>query len=160
MIAGPQPSDQNAQSPNSHAVSSEEENSFQPEQLPKDIQGWLRQTLDNDEKASACLLADLQDDNRFGEKWAFLTNKRLLVLESNGVPDKAEIAFELPVTDVRDADIRHYITSGELLVKTPERSHRVARFSYASRAEATDLCHRLKRIPNRRQHSFCTAASE
>jgi len=119
MIAGPQPSDQNPQAPGARFVPSEEESSFQPEQLPKDIRGWLRQVLDKDETPSACLLADLQDNNRFGEKWAFLTNKRLLVLESNGVPDKAEIAFELPVTDVRDADIRHYITSGELLVKTP-----------------------------------------
>ncbi len=112
--------------------------------LPPDVAAWVHRVLQADEEVACCLYADILPDGGFGERWAFLTNRRLMVLSSDGAPDKAEMPFEMPLRHIEDAAVREYVGSSALLVTGPDRAHEVVRFSRGSHQEASDLCHRLK----------------
>jgi ATP-binding cassette, subfamily B, bacterial len=119
--------------------------------LPPDVQTWLRKTLRSDEKVTACLFADIQKDGTFGERWTFLTNSRLMVLCPNGHPEKADIAFEIPLEEIEDAFLREYVASSALFVKDKKEGHEVVRFSFSSRQEAHSLCYCLKETARQRK---------
>jgi ATP-binding cassette subfamily B protein len=119
--------------------------------LPQDVTGWLEEVLEPDESVSCSLLADIMPSGDFGERWAFLTDRRLLVLSPDGAAGAGEILFEMPLTDVEDADVRDYVGSSALIVTGPERAHEVARFSQGSHQEASDLCHCLQEVVRERK---------
>jgi len=119
--------------------------------LPEDVQGWLRRTLDPAEPVAACLFADITGHGDFGERWTFLTDRRLLVLSPNGHPGEADVVFETPLDEIEDARIRDYVSSSALIVRGRERGYEIARFSLASRVEANDLCHHLNEVARQRR---------
>ncbi len=121
------------------------------EALPPDVKTWLQKTLRPDETVSAFLFADITHTGDFGERWTFLTNQRLLVLSPNGSADSADTVFELPLADIEDAHLRDYVSSGALFVRDKKGGHEVARYSLASRQEASSLCYCLKEIARQRK---------
>ena len=121
--------------------------------LPEDVQGWLGRALGAGESVSACLFADITEDFRFGERWAFLTNQRLVVLSCNGQA-AAEVRLEVPVDQIEDAQVRHHVATSSLLVKARDQAYEVARFSFSSRQEAANLCHRLNEIARIRREGL------
>jgi len=124
--------------------------------LPDDVKAWLARTLDPAESVTACVFADIGPDGQFGESWAFLTDRRVLVLSPNGVPGEADVRFEMSLDDVRGALIRNYTSSSALIVQGPDEGHEVARFSVASRLEAGDLCHHIREIVRQRNEGSDT----
>ena len=126
--------------------------------LPEDVKAWLSATLREPETVSTFMLADIRKDGRFGESWAFLTNRRLFVLSPNGKPDAADVSFEMPLDSIEEARVRDFVSSGALIVSTATESHEVARFSLASRQEAATLTHCINDIARRRKEGEDTAA--
>ncbi len=125
--------------------------SVQVRALPEDVQDWLGSTLDPGETVTALLLADITASGDFGERWAFLTNKRLMVFSPNGREGEADVAFEMSLEQIEDAEVREYVGSSTLIVSSEEEGHEVARFSLASHHEAADLVHCLKEIVRERK---------
>ena len=119
--------------------------------LPDDVQGWIAKVLGPDETVSACLFTDIAPDGSFGERWTFLTNRRLLVLAAGAQADAADVAFELPLELVEDAFVRDYVSSSALIIRSGAQSHEVARFSFASRNDASDICHCVREINRQRR---------
>jgi len=119
--------------------------------LPPDVQQWVRKTLDPGERLNACLLADVMPDDAFGERWAFLTNRRLVVLSPNGQAGQADIVFEMPLEEVEDAEVRTFVASGALIVRDTKEGHEVVRFTLGAQEEATALCYCLKEIVRQRR---------
>ncbi|MCK4284317.1 MAG: PH domain-containing protein, partial [Candidatus Brocadiae bacterium] len=103
--------------------------SVQVRALPEDVQDWLGSTLDPGETVTALLLADITASGDFGERWAFLTNKRLMVFSPNGREGEADVAFEMSLEQIEDAEVREYVGSSTLIVSSEEEGHEVARFS-------------------------------
>jgi len=118
--------------------------------LPEDVTRWLGDVLDPDESVSSALLADITPSGAFGESWTFLTSKRLLVLSGNGRAGPAEVRFEMPLEDIREARVQRYVGSGALVVSGSDSAREVARFSFSSHQEASELCHRLQEIVRER----------
>ncbi len=75
--------------------------------LPEDVARWLESTLESEETVSACLYADIAPGGEFGERWAFLTDRRLFVLEPNGKPEAAELTFDMRLSQIEEAELRH-----------------------------------------------------
>ncbi|MCK4376430.1 MAG: hypothetical protein KAX19_13925, partial [Candidatus Brocadiae bacterium] len=119
--------------------------------LPDDVTDWLKTSLGPEESVVACLFADILPKGEFGERWTFLTNKRLLTLSPNGEDGEADLEFELPLGEVEDAEVREYVGSSALIVSDQDVGHEVARFSLASYHEASDLCHCLKEVVRERK---------
>ena len=122
--------------------------------LPEDVGNWLTGALGPDERVSACLFADITEDFQFGERWAFLTNRRLLVLSPNGQAGSADLRLEVPLGQIEDAQVRHHVASSSLLVRVSDQTYEVARFSLGSRQEAANLCHRLNEIARIRREGL------
>jgi len=116
------------------------------EHLPDDVQGWLDKTLAPGEAMSTLLFSDIMPSGEFGERWAFLTNRRLLVLSPNGSEGDADIEFEIPLGEIEDAEVRQYVGSSALIVTGADEGYEVARFSLGSHQEASDMVHCLKEI--------------
>ena len=119
--------------------------------LPEDVNGWLRDAIGADESLLACLFADIRPSGQFGESWAFLTNRRLLVLSPNGQAGRADLEFEMPLREIEEAQLRDYVGAGALMVRGPEGSHQVARFSRGSHHEASNLCYCLNQMVKERK---------
>ncbi len=119
--------------------------------LPEDVSGWLERVLKPGESVSCSLFADILPDGEFGERWVFLTDRRLMVLSPDGTPEGPGVQFELPVEEVQGAEVREYVGSSALIVEGPERAHEVARFSRGSHQEGSDLCHCLKEYVEKRE---------
>jgi len=134
------------------------EDGFDLEQLPQDVRSWLEDRLDLDERLTACVFGDITEDAKFGERWAFLTNRRLLVLSPNGRPNEADVALDLPLDDVQDAKMLNHVSSCSLLVNARDRAYEVVRYSFAARQEAANMCHRLKEIGRVRRESLGSEA--
>ncbi|MCX7014908.1 MAG: ABC transporter ATP-binding protein [Candidatus Sumerlaeota bacterium] len=129
----------------------EADHSEQVTALPADVAGWLKEALAPNEEVAACLFSDILANGEFGENWTFLTDKRLFVLCPNGAPDKADLRFELPTDEIETGFVRDYVGSSELIVRDRRRGYEVARFSLASHPEASDLCHCLKELVQKRE---------
>jgi len=119
--------------------------------LPPDVADRVRGVLEPEEEVACCLFADILPRGDFGERWAFLTNRRVMVLSPDGPSDGSELAFQIPLRAVEDAEVREYVGSSALIVTGPEKAHEVARFSRGSHQEAADLCHRLKEVIEERK---------
>ena len=78
-------------------------------ELPQDVQDWLRRALMPGEAVHACLLADILPNGDYGERWAFLSNQRLLVLAPTDDPDEAEVTFDIPLDHVEGARLVRYV---------------------------------------------------
>jgi len=126
--------------------------------LPDDVREWLRGTLQSGETVSACMLADITSTGQFGERWTFLTNRRLLVLSPNGKPNEADVEFEMPVEKIEEAEVRDYVASSALIVRDRTEGHEVARFSLASRLEASDLTHCIRELVRQRKEGDAAGA--
>jgi ATP-binding cassette subfamily B protein len=87
----------------------------------------------------------------FGERWAFLTNRRVLVLSPNGVPGEAEVAVDLPLDCVKKAGLRDYVGTSSLVVEDEKEGHEIARFSLSSHYEASDLCYYINEVVKGRE---------
>jgi len=119
--------------------------------VPEDVQGWLDEVLEDGESVAACLLADILPDGKFGESWAFLTDRRLFVLSPNGAPGRAALSFQVPFEEIESGDVREFVGACALFVTSGGKAHEVARFSLSSRHEATNLCHALTQIVEARE---------
>jgi len=119
--------------------------------LPPDVAAWLKQSLAPGEKVSAFLYADIGPDGDFQESWTFLTNRRLFVLKPNGVPQAADVAFDMPLKQVEEAELRTYVGSSALIVRDAERGYEVVRFSLGSQSEAADLTHYVNQLVQERR---------
>lgn len=119
--------------------------------LPPDVREWYDRLSQPEEELIACLLADIMPSGEFGERWAFLTNRRLLVISSGQDNGNFEKDLELHIKDIEDAEIRDFVASSSLYVRSNGRGFEVARFSLASRQEANDLSYCLKEIARQRK---------
>lgn len=119
--------------------------------LPKDVASWLTGALGADEKLTACLYADIAPAGQFAERWAFLTDRRLFVLEPNGKPDAAELAFNMPLEQIEEAELRQYVGSNALIVRDAQKGYEVARFSLGSTHEAADMSHFINQLVQERK---------
>jgi ATP-binding cassette subfamily B protein len=119
--------------------------------LPQDVTDWLSRTLGAQETVTACLYADIAPGGEFGERWAFLTNQRLFVLEPNGKPQAAELAFSMPLEQIEEAELRQYVGSSALIVRDSEKGYEVARFSLGSTHEAADMSHFINQLVRERK---------
>ena len=144
--------------PDPDSDGSDSDGSSLVQNLPDDVQKWLDGVCASDEAVSACLFSDIHADGHFGERWTFLTNHRLITLAPNGHLGRSETAFEMPVAEITDAHVRDYVASSALIVKGSERGHEVARFSFASRHDAADICHCIREM--NRQRSEGKSAGE
>jgi len=113
--------------------------------LPGDVRSWLEGLLRPDERVEASLCADLLADGRYGERWAFLTNNRLLVVAPmDGSGPKVEL--DLPTAQITGCRVRDFVSSGALDVTTSERGLEAIRFTRAFRAEAATMCFALEQV--------------
>jgi len=122
-----------------------------PDEYPDDVARWLRLCLEPDETVNNCLLADIEPDGAFGERWAFLTDRRLLVLSANGQEGEPDVRFQMPLEEIKDAEVRDQVGASTLVVRDRDRGHEVVRFSLQSRREAGDICNSLKRLIEHRR---------
>jgi len=114
--------------------------------LPDDVAEWLEGALHPQEKVSACLFADITAEGDFGESWTFLTDRRLMVMSPNGREGEGEVTFQLPLEDIKDAEIREYVGSSALIISSEDEGYEVAHFSLGSHHEASDLSTYIKAI--------------
>jgi len=81
--------------------------------------------MESSENVKATAMADIDRTGRYGERWVFLTKKRLIVLEKDG-----EISFEIPVRKVESLEVREFTGSGILISENEKGEYiDVARFS-------------------------------
>ncbi|HUT74650.1 MAG TPA: ABC transporter ATP-binding protein [Armatimonadota bacterium] len=116
-----------------------------PNNLPDDVRSWLEGLLRPDERVDASLCADLLRDGSYGERWAFLTPQRLLVVapvDGQG----AEVELELATDQITGCRIRDFVSSGTLEVTIPEQGLELVRFTRGFRAEAASMCFSLEQI--------------
>jgi ATP-binding cassette subfamily B protein len=116
------------------------------EQLPDDVREWLKGALRPEERVAACLLADIMPTGEFGERWAFLTSERLMVLLPNGRVGQADIEFQMPLAEIQGVHLRDYVGSGTIVVEGRDKGHEIARFSLGAFHEASDLCHYVEQV--------------
>ncbi len=140
-----------AESPHSGQRLDEE---FDWRRLPDDVREWLQPVLAEDERVTACVLGDLTEDFKFGERWAFLTNKRLLVLAPREDGSAADTTLDLPLDRIEGARTINHVSSCVLLVDTAEGAREVVRYTFAARQEAANLCHRLRELARVRREGL------
>lgn len=114
--------------------------------LPADVLAWLDATLAPDERAYACLFADILPTGAFGERWVFLTDRRLFVLAGRDALEGAATVLDLPLTQIQGARLEHYVGSSALILSDAEQGHEVARFTQGSHHEAADLGYYLNAL--------------
>ncbi|MBT3374621.1 MAG: ABC transporter ATP-binding protein [Lentisphaerae bacterium] len=118
--------------------------------LPDDVRMWLSEALAEGEAVHACLLADILPSGDFGERWSFLTNRRLLVLAPDADPRRAQAVIDLPLEQITEARQEKYVASSALIVAAGDRGHEIARFSLAAQHEAADLAYYINEIVKQR----------
>ncbi len=121
------------------------------ELLPEDVSNWLAHLLNSSEEVAACLYADIDANGEFTERWTFLTNSRLMVLSPNGDPNRADLAFEMSLDDIEQAEMRRYVGSSALVVRDGKQGYEVARFSLGSANEAADLSQYINQLVRQRK---------
>ena len=127
-----------------------QEDPERPDGLPQDVRAWLTGLLHPDEQVEASLCADLLPDGRFGERWAFLTEKRFFVVSPpDGAPLRVEL--DLPADKVSGGRLRDFVSSGALEITTPEEGIEAVRFTRGFRAEAADMCFLLEQLARRNE---------
>jgi ATP-binding cassette subfamily B protein len=116
-----------------------------PDNLPGDVHCWLEGLLLPDERVEASLCADLLADRHYGERWAFLTQNRLLVVvpRQGGEP---VVELDLATKEITGCRIRDFVSSGTLEVTTSERGLEAVRFTRAFRSEAASMCFSLEQV--------------
>ena len=119
--------------------------------LPEDVASWLTSTLEPEETVTTCLYADIAPGGEFGERWAFLTDRRLFVLKPNGKPDAADLGFNMPLEQIEEAELRQYVGSSALIVRDAQKGYEVARFSLGSMHEAADMSHFINQLVQQRK---------
>lgn len=76
----------------------------------------VRESLDSillpGEKLEVTAASDIDRSGNYGERWVFLTGKRLIVLECDG-----SISFEFPVEKMKSLEVREFTGSGLLTVE-------------------------------------------
>ena len=115
-------------------------------EMPDDVREWLDGILDEGESLAGFFFADILPDGSFGERWNVLTSERYLVLESHHDETGCAVAFETPLTEIKDAKVRSYIGSAALILTCTDCAHEVARFGLGSQHEASDLCYYVKEV--------------
>ena len=129
-------------SPNNHDAAGGTVDTHVPG-LPENVSRWVDAALLPDEAVRTGLFSDILPSGEFGERWTFLTSKRVLVLAPDGTPDRPEVVLELPLARVTEAQVLSYVGSSALIVRDSERGYEVARFSLGSHHEALDLSYYL-----------------
>ncbi|NQU43858.1 ABC transporter ATP-binding protein [bacterium] len=119
--------------------------------LPEDVTNWLRDWLGSGERVVSFVFSDIETDGRFGERWAFLTNERLLVLSPNGKPGRSDLQLEIPLIEVEEGYIREYVGSGDIVVACADKGHVLVHFSLGSHEEANVFCYYLKEFVKARK---------
>lgn len=125
--------------------------------LPHDVLAWLESALASDERAHACLFADILPTGEYGERWVFLTDRRLFVLAGDSALEGAAVVMDLPLPRIREARLENYVGSSALIVDDGTRGQEVARFTLGSHHEAADLVYYLNALSRGRRQGLAFA---
>jgi ATP-binding cassette subfamily B protein len=117
--------------------------------LPEDVRLWLTNILEPGEPVVFSLLADIAPGGEFRENWAFLTDRRVLVLTPNGEPASADVLCEHAIGQIDSVELRQYVGSSALVVTDSDRAHEVVRFSMTSLPEASEMVYHLREAVRR-----------
>lgn len=82
------------------------------EQMPTQAERKLREILQPGEAIALCIASDMVNHRSFGEKWLAITDRRVLVLASDGSDDFAQISLNT----ITSAKIEHLVGGGRLEV--------------------------------------------
>lgn len=107
-------------------------------QIPEKVMDLLNSLLLNDERIIYSVSGDIDENSNFGERWLFLTNKRVIILSPT---TKSVVQFQL--NDLRSAFIKDYIGNSELFFETTHGLKSAMRFS---RERLEDLYNAAKLI--------------
>ncbi|MCZ6680825.1 MAG: ABC transporter transmembrane domain-containing protein, partial [Candidatus Poribacteria bacterium] len=83
------------------------------ESLPTEVDIKLRKAKPPEEPVRMQVATDLLDDRSFGQKWLVVTDRRLLIIPTDGVDGTVEV----PLDTVREAKIEELVGGGRLEVE-------------------------------------------
>lgn len=93
-------------------------------QVPEEIKVLLTSILRENEKVICSVAGDLDEDGNFGERWLFLTTRRVIVVS---LATKRAVEFQL--NDIRSCFVRDYLGNSEIFFETSNGLKSVMRFS-------------------------------
>jgi len=107
------------------------------EEIPEPLESRLRQLLDSEEKPRLAVSSDINKSGLYGDCWLIATDRRLLVLSSNGqiAPPQPEasldypILAEVPLHKISEVETRDFVGNGSLEIKTEDATIEAVRFS-------------------------------
>ncbi|MCC6443441.1 MAG: ABC transporter ATP-binding protein [Armatimonadetes bacterium] len=124
------------------------------EEIPEPVESRLRNVLDSDEKPRLAVSSDINKSGLYGDCWLIATEKRLVIVSSNGqaapAPASAEtlpaptkdgqttlpvpaaqypVLTEVPLETISEVETRDFVGNGALEVKTGESTIEAVRFS-------------------------------
>src|SRR5690554_5225292 len=79
--------------------------------LPSDVRERFDRLAEPNEVLVTCLLADILPSGEFGERWAFLTNRRLLAIGQADRNGDSKTELELRLGEIDEAEVRDYVAS-------------------------------------------------
>lgn len=80
---------------------------------PKDIENLVSSILQENEKIICSVAGDIDEDGNFGERWLFLTTKRIIVTDS---VTKRLVEFSL--SDIKSCFVKDYLGNSEMFVES------------------------------------------
>ncbi len=98
------------------------------EELPKEIQQEFDKISEPEENVEAAVSSDMDMDGVFVDHWLLVTDRRILVFNSNR-HKSPELIHEVPIADVDEVKLKNYVGNGILEVKTADKSVELLRFS-------------------------------
>lgn len=96
--------------------------------LPKIVSEAFSNISKPDEEVKVSVLSDMNMEGIYEDCWLLATDKRLLVFNSDH-KKTAQLAHEVPLSDIKEVKMKNYIGNGILEIITPEKAIEVLRFS-------------------------------
>ncbi|MEM2638541.1 MAG: ABC transporter transmembrane domain-containing protein [Candidatus Bathyarchaeia archaeon] len=99
-------------------------NNKEERQVPEEIKVLLTSILRENEKVICSVAGDLDEEGNFGERWLFLTTRRVIVVS---LATKRVVEFQL--NDIRSCFVKDYLGNSEIFFETSNGLKSVMRFS-------------------------------
>ncbi|MEM1506965.1 MAG: ABC transporter transmembrane domain-containing protein [Candidatus Bathyarchaeia archaeon] len=99
-------------------------NNKEERQVPEEIKVLLTSILRENEKVICSVAGDLDEEGNFGERWLFLTTRRVIVMS---LATKRVVEFQL--NDIRSCFVKDYLGNSEIFFETSNGLKSVMRFS-------------------------------
>lgn len=99
-------------------------NNKEERQVPEGIKVLLTSILRENEKVICSVAGDLDEEGNFGERWLFLTTRRVIVVS---LATKRVVEFQL--NDIRSCFVKDYLGNSEIFFETSNGLKSVMRFS-------------------------------